>query len=218
MRRPAGAAAAHAIRRRYNRGMRILLATALLRLVAALAEARLTPAARAQVEPLLRGGDDAEQPSLAGISTWAAELREHDPDLGRRSARWHYVNIGESGCRYEPERDCPGGDCVVGAIAAQAGILGDRGRSDVERLRALKFVVHLVADAHQPMHAGYASDRGGNRFQIQLRDGTRDGVGTNLHALWDSGLFRGLPESETRHLARLRELPAAPAADGAPAD
>src|SRR5690606_31741490 len=54
--------------------------------------------------------------------------------------------------------------------------------------------------------------------QIQLRDGTRDGVGTNLHALWDSGLFRGLPESETRHLARLRELPAAAAADGDPAD
>lgn len=221
MRRPAGAAAAHAIRRRYNRGMRILLATALLcllaapahawgprghRLVGHLAEARLTPAALAQVETLLRGVEDAEQRSLAGISTWADELREHDPDLGRRSARWHYVNIGESGCRFEPERDCPGGDCVIGAINAQAAILADRGRSDAERLQALKFVVHFVGDVHQPMHAGFARDRGGNTVQVNLRDGTRDGRGTNLHALWDSGMFHGLRESEPRHLAKLEEL------------
>lgn len=201
--------------------MRILLLAALLCLVAApahswgprghrlvghIAEAGLTPAARARVDALLLGVEDEEKRSLAGISTWADELRGSDPRLGQESAPWHYVNIGESGCDYAPARDCPRGDCVIEAINRQARALADPGRSNAERLQALKFVVHFVGDVHQPMHAGYARDRGGNTVQVNLRDGTRDGRGTNLHALWDSGLFYGLRESEQRHLATLQAL------------
>ena len=185
------------------------------RLVGHLAESGLTPTARASVDALLQGEEDPDRRSLAGIATWADELRSHDPDLGRRSARWHYVNIGEDDCRYEAERHCPGGDCVVEAINAQAAILADRDRSDAERLQALKFVVHFVGDVHQPMHAGYAHDRGGNDVQVHLRDGTRSGRGTNLHALWDSGMFYPLRESEETHLAELAALQVeVPAADG----
>ena len=52
---------------------------------------------------------------------------------------------------------------------------------------ALKYVVHFVADVHQPLHAGYAEDRGGNTYQVQAF-----GRGTNLHALWDTGLIQNL--------------------------
>lgn len=166
------------------------------RLVARLAEARLDPAARAEVERLLAIEGHR---SLADVANWADELRGHDPDLGRRSARWHYVNLGELGCRYDAQAACPGGNCVVEAIGAQAAILGDRGRSDAERLQALKFVVHFVGDIHQPMHAGYARDRGGNGFQINLH-----GRGSNLHALWDSGLLRSARLGEERYLQRLQ--------------
>ncbi|MCD9033750.1 S1/P1 nuclease [Luteimonas sp. Y-2-2-4F] len=170
------------------------------RLVADIAEAGLTPAARAQVDALLEG---EPEPTLAGIANWADQLRERDPDLGRRSARWHYVNIAESGCAYDAARDCPGGDCVVEAIRAQAAILGDTAQPAEARRQALKFVVHFVGDTHQPMHAGYARDRGGNTVQVNQPDGTPDGYGTNLHALWDSGLFRGMEEREAAQRARL---------------
>lgn len=176
------------------------------RLVGHVAETGLSPAARAEVDALLQGEADPDKRSLAGISTWADELRGSDPDLGRRSARWHYVNIGEDGCRYEADRHCPAGNCVVGAIDAQAAILADRSRSAAERLQALKFVVHFVGDVHQPMHAGNARDRGGNDVQLNLRDGTRNGYGTNLHALWDGSLFFSLRESEQRHLRELDKL------------
>ena len=59
--------------------------------------------------------------------------------------------------------------------------------ADDKRLNALKYVVHLVADVHQPLHAGYADDRGGNRHQLQAF-----GRGTNVHALWDSGLIENM--------------------------
>jgi nuclease S1 len=175
------------------------------RLVAQLAERDLTPQARAQVDALLAGEPD---PTLGGIASWADALREHDPDLGRRSAKWHYVNIGESGCRYQATRDCPNGDCVVEAIVAQTAILADTTRPRAERVTALKFVVHFVGDAHQPMHAGYAHDKGGNTHQINHR-----GRGTNLHAFWDSGMLNSAGRRDADWLTHLATLPApAPAA------
>jgi nuclease S1 len=181
------------------------------RLVGSLAADELTPAARAEVERLLAG--EAE-PTLAGISTWADELRANDPGLGRRSAPWHYVNIGEAGCRYRAADACPDGDCVVEAIRSQAAILADRDRGDGERLQALKFVVHFVADVHQPLHAGFARDRGGNTIQVRVPEAFippwADGnPGSNLHAVWDGGLLHSAGLGEADYLAHLRALPLA---------
>lgn len=48
----------------------------------------------------------------------------------------------------------------------------------------LCYLFHLVGDLHQPLHVGYASDKGGNNYQIQFQ-----GKGTNLHGLFDYGLI-----------------------------
>jgi hypothetical protein len=57
----------------------------------------------------------------------------------------------------------------------------------------LKYLVHLVGDAHQPMHVSRKDDKGGNTIQLQL-----DSKGTNLHQLWDSRLIdhEGLNEGD----------------------
>jgi nuclease S1 len=70
--------------------------------------------------------------------------------------------------------------------------------TEQKRLTALKYVVHLVADIHQPLHAGYAEDYGGNRYQLQafMR-------GSNLHALWDVGLIKNLDLSNEALTAKL---------------
>src|SRR5690606_21437402 len=119
-----------------------------------------------------------------------------------------YVNLGELGCGYDRDAAGPGGHSVVEAIDAQAAILGDRGRSDAERLQALKFVVHFVGDVHQPMHAGYARDRGGNAVQLQLH-----GRGSDLHAVWDTPLLRSARLGEDAYVKRLRPAPAPLPAD-----
>jgi hypothetical protein len=178
------------------------------RLVAALAAEDLTPAARVEAARLMAG---EPEPTLAGISTWADELRENDPGLGRRSAAWHYVNLGEQGCRYDAATACPGGDCVVEAIREQAAILADRTRSDADRLQALKFVVHFVADVHQPLHAGFARDKGGNTIQVRLPARfippyANGNPGSNLHSVWDGGLLHSAGLEEADYLARLRSM------------
>ena len=59
------------------------------------------------------------------------------------------------------------------------------------RATALKWVVHLVGDLHQPLHAGEHADSGGNDVKLSF-----DGRPTNLHSLWDSGLLLAYGESE----------------------
>lgn len=169
------------------------------RLVAALAWDGMSPDARAEATRLLALEPGA---TLPGIANWADELRGSDPVLGRQSARWHYVNIGEDDCRFNATSACPDGDCVVGAIETQTGILADHARPDAERLQALKFVVHFVGDVHQPLHAGYGHDKGGNTVQVNL-----DGKGSNMHRLWDSGLLNTRRLDDDAYLSRLGMLP-----------
>jgi hypothetical protein len=59
---------------------------------------------------------------------------------------------------------------------------------------ALKLVVHLAGDIHQPLHAATHDDRGGNAAQVSFF-GERDNppYGTiNLHAIWDVHMVRRL--------------------------
>ena len=157
--------------------------------VAELAQRHLSPAAVAEVERLLAPEHTG---SLADVANWADQIQD-DP---ARAALWkqtrgqHYINFrGGSDCDYVPPRDCRDGRCVVAALQYYVGVLGDRGQSDGARREALKFVVHFVGDIHQPLHAGYRDDKGGNTYQVLF-----DGKGSNLHKVWDSGMLysRGL--------------------------
>jgi nuclease S1 len=140
-----------------------------------LAETRLTPKARVMIRELLEPGE-----SLTDASTWADENNQSIPG----SAAWHYVNVPISAARYSP-RDCHD-NCVVSRFEEFRRILADPHAPKPRRRMALRYVVHLVEDAHQPMHVGDRRDRGGNNLQLQF---FRDDY-TNLHQVWDSGLLR----------------------------
>lgn len=155
------------------------------RIVARIAEAGLKPEARAEVDRLLA---DEPDPTLAGISTWADELRDTNPGLAKRTARWHYINF-DGRCGFEPPRDCRGNNCVVTQTNLMFRTLADPGSDDAARAAALKYVVHFVGDLHQPLHASPRDDKGGNDYQVNL-----DGEGSNLHRIWDGTILgrRGL--------------------------
>jgi hypothetical protein len=195
------------------------------RLVGALAERHLGPAAEAQVKLLLAGEAD---PTLAGVADWADRLRDLDPERFKATSRWHYINTPPGqGCAYVPERDCPDGQCVIAAIEAQRAILADRSQPLAARRDALKFVVHFIGDVHQPMHANNKDDLGGNRFQVSLRTDLEpeayarksyvDGVmGTNLHSVWDYYILGSEKLSLQQYAARLDALPWPPMTEGGP--
>ena len=149
------------------------------RLIVELAQTRLTDAARAEVNRLLALEPGA---TLGSVSTWADEVRSP------ATSAWHYVNFArDAACYFTANNSCVQGQCVVGAIEHQLSVLASK-QPDDDRLTALKYVTHLVADVHQPLHAGFADDRGGNDYQVHAF-----GRGTNLHAVWDSGLIHHWP-------------------------
>jgi hypothetical protein len=174
----------------------LLLAPALARawstagheVVGAIAEARLSPAARALVREI--AGDVPL--SAPEIGSWADRIRDRD------TGPWHYVNIPFESGRYMPARDCPKGACAVAVIARQEAILRDPRASAIARADALRWLVHLVADLHQPLHAGDGRDRGGNELRVRVRDRQDE---TDLHRVWDVDVISAVVERRGPHRA-----------------
>ncbi|MGH7583951.1 MAG: S1/P1 nuclease [Gemmatimonadales bacterium] len=158
------------------------------RVIAQVALDRLPAAVADETRRLLDGQN------ITDIASWADDIRREQP----ATAPWHYVDIEIIDSSYVPSRDCKEGACVVAALDREIAILGDHGRSDSDRAVALKWVVHLVGDIHQPLHAGERGDRGGNDVHV-----TFDGRHTNLHALWDSGLITSYRMSDAEMVGRI---------------
>jgi nuclease S1 len=170
-------------------------------IVGAVAETRLGPAAREMVGELI-GVLSLATPDVA---TWADDHRD------RKTRTWHYVNILSPTGRYDPARDCPRRDCIVARIDWAAAELA-RAEAPAARMAALRWLVHLVADVHQPLHASHVQDRGGN--EVRVRIGTRRQP-TDLHRVWDSDVVsaieRGRDGVEAGRVVARRIAPAAAA-------
>ncbi|TVQ27546.1 MAG: hypothetical protein EA370_17800 [Wenzhouxiangella sp.] len=139
-----------------------------------LAMHELSPEARAGVIALL--GDD----NLARIGSWADEVRSERPETGPL----HYVN-GPTDALHPREEDFAlAQGNVYSAILGYAPRIVDAELSVTERAEALKFLVHFMGDLHQPLHAGFAEDRGANRVPVLYR-----GELINLHRYWDNEIL-----------------------------
>lgn len=140
--------------------------------VADLAEARLTPEARKQVEVLL-AVDHAKH--LSEISTWADTIKkEHHPDAPAHSLRLplnHSSDVDQT--------LCPSNYCAVRGLETWLKVLADKSQSPERREEALKFVVHLVGDIHQPLHAAEYT----GKEQVIF-----NGKAQNLHLVWDMSI------------------------------
>lgn len=142
--------------------------------VAFIAENHLTSQTKAAINSLLDGR------SIVYWSNWL-DNASHTPEYSF-SKTWHYRNI-DADETYWNARKNPKGD-VITALDEQILVLRDTTKSKDERALALKIVVHLAGDIHQPMHMGHASDLGGNKWVVKHFNSPR-----NLHSEWDSAIL-----------------------------
>ncbi|MCM1076653.1 MAG: S1/P1 nuclease [Bacteroides sp.] len=141
-----------------------------------IAECHLTPTAKAAVDSILDGK------SMVYWANWLDNASHTQPYAYTKT--WHYKNVDE-GERYEEAQANPAGDAVT-AIKAQIETLsGGKATLDESQL-AMKILVHVMGDLHQPLHMGHATDLGGNRTKVKYF-----GRESNLHSVWDSSI----PES-----------------------
>lgn len=141
--------------------------------VAYIAEQHLTPTTKAVVDSILNGQ------SMVYWSNWL-DNASHTQKYSYTKT-WHYKNI-DAGVKYEEAPVHPQGDVVTG-IYKQLEVLNSDKSTKQESALALKMLIHLVGDMHQPMHMGHKSDLGGNKWVVKYFN--RD---NNLHSVWDSSL------------------------------
>jgi hypothetical protein len=128
-------------------------------IVAAIAETHLTDAARKRIKELLPQGT-----TLADASTWPDKAGREIPDMDA----YHFVNFPKDANTYDQQRDCKLRNCIVEAIAWYVQVLTSPDAPRNEKRIALRFVAHLFGDIHQPLHAGFAEDRGGNSVDVRF--------------------------------------------------
>ena len=179
------------------------------RLVATLAAERLTPIARRNVVWLL----GAE--TLADISSWADVY----VDAQYQTFYWHFLNIPAEATSYDRDRDCPRQpgveeghrgdtwrDCAVDRILYHRARIADATLDRADRAIALKFLVHIVGDLHQPFHA-LGVGHGANDVKVSVFGSSTCGNNPcNLHSVWDSGLIAHRNLGDAQYLAALDAL------------
>lgn len=179
---------------------------------------------------------------FAHSATWPDIARrfEREPDAAEREAliaryhhgSWHFINlptylrpsdaaalhIRAPSMRWSADL----ADANLNLVQALARLTTQwcaSGQTDADRAVSLSWLEHLIADAHQPLHATalYAvplfpnGDRGGNDVAVSgdtNRNGDRDGNDvassgdTNLHALWDGALGNDVRPQRLDAMAR----------------
>ena len=194
------------------------------RVVAEIAQRHLTPAAQAKVSALLGGR------SLADVANWPDELRS-DARFDKYKPL-HFATVPNGVASYRDAKKSPCGDLVVAIDALTAflrtgsrealfsvkalsdksdgtakGACNPQETNPISPDTALRFLVHLMGDLHQPLHVG-GTDLGGNAVSVNWMDRWK----TNLHSTWDDEMvdFERFDYTEyARFLDRASEADAA---------
>ncbi len=167
------------------------------RTVARIAAAHLTPAVRIRIARIL-GVDDTEAAvadALAAGSTWPDEVKNET-----HTGDWHYIDLALQDSKSDILSRCKENNCVSGRIRLFTVQLASQQASGRwSELDALRFLVHFVGDAHQPLHAISDQDLGGN---CELLD-PPIGKANNLHALWDGEIVNALDANDRKLASNL---------------
>ena len=147
------------------------------RVIGQIAEHYLSTEARLAIMELLK------KEGLAEASTWADFMRADPDEFWQQTANpWHYVTV-PPGQQYSDVKVPQEGDAYT-ALQQFSATLGDADARREDQQLALRFIVHIIGDLHQPLHVGNGTDRGGNDFEVFYF-----GAASNLHRVWDSQII-----------------------------
>ena len=161
--------------------------------------------------------DDLTAADFVSRTTWADKYRESDRQTTKiryeATRKWHFADIDiqtgdiDAACTHHPKlargtlaTAGPANNCVIDKIEQFIVELRNPFIAKAEKILALKFLLHLIGDLHQPLHAADNKDRGGNNIAVFLGD---DIPLTNLHLYWDNQIVERLGSDPRSIGARL---------------
>jgi len=168
---------------------------------ALIAQRCLTSDVKKKVVAMLAADSDGlTKHDIASEATWADKYRDENKrqDHYEQTKNWHFTDIeidhpdlvaacfgrkplppGTLASNGDPE------DCAVDKIEQFQSELSAPDTDAEERLFALKFILHLVGDIHQPLHSSDNHDQGGNEVKV-IVDDFRHSSNDELHGFWDT--------------------------------
>jgi hypothetical protein len=128
--------------------------------IAAVAYQHLSPNAKQKVDQILAGED------ITVAAVWPDKIRGgiHPGPLAntpegksfnsrfKHNSLWHFVDLPLASTKYGKNQDFISDDDVVHALGHCIDVLEGKS-SDMSKREALRWVLHLAGDTHQPMHA-----------------------------------------------------------------
>ena len=150
------------------------------RVVAEIAQRHLSAKAKKELIRLIG------KESLAMWANWPDFIKSDTTHTWEHASQWHYVNMPGNLNKETFIEQLKGlqGENLYTQILAMQKQLKDRSLPLAQRQIALRFLVHLVGDLHQPLHVGREEDQGGNKITVYWFDKK-----TNLHSVWDQDLI-----------------------------
>ncbi len=160
------------------------------RVVAEIAQRHLDKKAAKELRELIG------RETLAEWANWPDFIKSDTTHTWDMASKWHYVNIPGNLTHDEFIKALKElkGENLYSQIQAMTGQLKDHSLSKEKRQVALRFLIHLVGDLHQPLHVGREEDQGGNKINVTWFDKP-----TNLHAVWDNWLVEEQQYSYTEY-------------------
>lgn len=168
------------------------------RVVAEIAEQNIEPQTKEKINKLL------DNLPMAYWANWPDFIKSDKTGEWKNTFVWHYVNApkGLSREAFLEYINNVKQENVYSEIPKLKNIISNPNSTDEEKRVALIFLIHLMGDAHQPMHVGCEEDLGGNKVSVMWFSDK-----SNLHSVWDSKLIDFEKYSYTEYADILNILP-----------
>jgi hypothetical protein len=154
------------------------------RVTALVASELLAPKTRLRLNQILEGSGTPE--GLTEMTLYMDINRKELSEKVPGSEKWHYDN--QPVCKSLTfDQYCSKGDCASAKIPELFRKLKNPATPKDERVQALRFLVHMVGDIHQPLHAADDSDLGANLKFVLIPESDQ---GRRLHGVWDNDIVK----------------------------
>lgn len=165
------------------------------RVVTEIAERNLNKKAKKNLKKLL------DNQTLSYFANYP-DFMKSNPDY-KQFDSWHYLNLeanlSKEAC-FEALENSTDKNLYKRSLLL-IDELGEENFTKAELQEKLYYLIHMIGDAHQPMHMGRPEDLGGNKITVEYF-----GQRTNIHSVWDSKLVDDEKYSYTEYATILNVL------------
>lgn len=168
------------------------------RVIAEIAQQNLRPETSEKINALL------DNLPMAYWANWPDFIKSDKTGEWDHTHVWHYVNA-PGNLSFDDYVEAIGSikqENIYSEIPKLIEVLKNDSASHEDKRVALIFLIHLIGDAHQPMHVGREEDLGGNKIMV-----TWFGDTANLHSVWDGKLIDYEKYSYSEYTAILNMVP-----------